>query len=344
VTTRPMNAEPKPPLSIRILKLAWRLLVGIALAGLAVWSTMAVYYSNLPTGWLRTAAAVIFVVGSVAVFVWVRPWWLARLVFLATSALVIAWFLFTPPSNNRDWQPDLSILAYADIEGNKVTVHNVRNCDYRSEMDFDVRHYDKTFDLEKLRTADLFMVYWGSPHMAHTMISFGFEGDDYLCFSIETRKERGEGYSAVKGLFRQFELIYVVADERDVVRLRTNYRKGEDAYVFRLNGSPEQVRTLFLNYLRRVNSLRQRPEWYSALTQNCTTSIRTQRAAVDRPPWDWRMLANGHGDELLYERGAIATNLPLAELKQKSHINARARAADNAPDFSRQIRQGVPGM
>ena len=161
------------------------------------------------------------------------------------------------------------------------------------------------------------MVYWGSPNIAHTMVSFGFEGGDYLCFSIETRKEKGEGYSAVKGLFRQFELIYVAADERDVVRLRTNYRQGEEAYLFRLNGSPEQVRTLFLDYLRRLNSLRQRPEWYSALTHNCTTSIRMQRAAADRAPWDWRMLANGHGDELLYERGLIATNLPLAELKQR---------------------------
>jgi hypothetical protein len=121
--------------------------------------------------------------------------------------------------------------------------------------------------------------------MAHTMISFGFEGGDYVCFSIETRKEKGEGYSAVKGLFRQFELVYVVADERDVLRLRTNYRQGEEVYLFRLNGSPAQVREFFLNYVRRMNSLRQRPEWYSALTHNCTTSIRMQRAAADRP-WD----------------------------------------------------------
>jgi hypothetical protein len=188
------------------------------------------------------------------------------------------------------------------------------------------------------------MVYWGSPNIAHTMVSFGFEGDDYLCFSIETRKEKGEGYSAVKGLFRQFELVYVVADERDVVRLRTNYRKGEEVYLFRLNGSSAQVRKFFLNYVRRVNSLRDRPEWYSAITQNCTTSIRTQRAAADRTPWDWRMLANGHGDELLYERGVIATNLPLAELKGRVHVNVRARVADLDTAFSKRIREGLPGF
>jgi len=247
------------------------------------------------------------------------------------------------PSNGRDWQPDLAVLAYAEIDGNKVRVHNIRNCDYRAETDFDVRHCDKTFDLEQLRTADLFMVYWGSPNMAHTMVGFGFEGGDQLCFSIETRKEKGEGYSAVKRLFRQFEVIYVVAHELDVVRLRTNYRKGEDAYLYRLRGSPERVRAAFLDYVRRVKDLHQRPEWYSAVTHNCTTSIRMQRAAAARAPWDWRMLVNGHGDELLCERGLIITNLPLAELQQRAHVNARARAADKQADFSRLIRQDVPG-
>jgi hypothetical protein len=145
-------------------------------------------------------------------------------------------------------------------------------------------------------------------------------------------------------LFRQFELIYVVGDERDLVRLRTNYRKGEDAYLYRLRGSSEQVRTAFLDYVRRVNDLHRRPEWYSALTQNCTTSIRAQRAAADRASWDWRMLVNGHGDEMLYERGGIATNLPFAELKDRCHVNERARAADQAADFAQRIRQGVPGI
>jgi hypothetical protein len=127
------------------------------------------------------------------------------------------------------------------------------------------------------------------------------------------------------------------------VGLRTNYRKGEDAYLYRLRASPEQVRTFFLNYVGRVNDLCRRPEWYSALTGNCTTSIRTQRAAADRASWDWRMLVNGYGDEMLYERGAIVTSLPMSELKQRGHINERARAADKAADFSQRIREGVPG-
>jgi hypothetical protein len=257
---------------------------------------------------------------------------------------VVGWWFCLQPSNEREWQPDLAKLAYADTAGRQVTLHNIRNCSYRTETDFDVRHYDKTLDLEQLRTVDLYMVYWGSPHMAHTIVSFGFEGGDYVCFSIETRKEKGESYSAVKGLFRQFELIYVVADERDVVRLRTNYRKGEEAYLFRLNATAIQARDLFQTYLNRINSLKGRPEWYNAITQNCTTGIRTQRAASDRAPWDWRMLVNGHGDELLYARGAIATNLPLSELKERCHINSRARACEKESDFSRAIRVGIPGI
>ena len=224
-----------------------------------------------------------------------------------------------------------------------VTIHNIRNCDYRTETDYDVRHYDKTFDLDKLRTVDLYMVYWGSPLIAHTMMSFGFADGEHVCFSIETRNQLGQEYSAVKGLFRQFQLTLVIADERDVVRLRTNYRQGEEVYLYRLRASPASIRQLFLDYLQRANRLRQSPEWYNAVADNCTTGIRAQRAAADRAPWDWRMLVNGHGDELLYERGVFATNVPLAELKERGHVNTRARAADKAEDFSKQIRQGVPG-
>lgn len=327
---------------LRVLRVAVCIGLGIPLLLLTLWAVAALCI-DVPVSWLRVPLAVVYALAVVAVWIFVKGRWFKMGLTAAGVALVLAWWLILQPSNDRDWQPDVAVLPYADINGSQVTVHNIRNCDYRTETDFDVRHYDKSYDLDRIRSADLYMVYWGSPHMAHTMVSFGFEGGDYLCFSIETRKEKGEGYSALKGLFRQFELVYVAADERDVVRLRTNYRQGEEVYLFRLASTPEKVRTFFLNYLRRMNSLKQRPEWYSAITHNCTTSIRMQRAAADRAPWDWRMLANGHGDELLYERGAIITNLPLAELKERVHINARAREVDKEADFSTRIRQGVPG-
>jgi hypothetical protein len=321
--------------------LGFMTLVSVLLAA-TVWAVAALHF-DVRLKWLRAPLAASYISAVVAIWIFVKRKWLKLALTSGGFALVLCWWLTLQPSNDREWQPDVAVLAYADIEGNKITVHNIRNCDYRTAADFDVRHYDKTFDLDRIRTADVSMVYWGSPNMAHTLMSFGFEGGDYLCFSIETRKEKGEAYSAVKGLFRQFELVYVVADERDVLRLRTNYRQGEEVYLFRLKGSPQQVRSLFLDYLRRLNTLRQRPEWYSALTQNCTTSIRTQRAAADRSSWDWRMLVNGHADELLYERGMITTDLPLAALKQRAHINPRARSADKASDFSRLVRQDVPG-
>ena len=317
--------------------------LGLVLLLLTVWAVAALYF-DVRVSWLGMPLAAVYALVVLGVWIFVKRRWLAVALTAGGFALVVGWWFTLQPSNGRDWQPDVAVLPYADISGNKITLHNIRNCDYRTETDFDVRHYDKTFDLEKIRTADLSMVDWGSPSMAHTMMSFGFEGGDYVCFSIETRKEKGEGYSALKGLFRQFELTYVVADERDVIRLRTNYRQGEETYLYRLQGLPERARLLFLDCLRRVNSLHERPEWYNALTDNCTTGIRTQQAAADRAAWDWRMLVNGYGNELLYERGNITTNLPVAELKERCHINTRAKSADKAVDFSSRIREGVPGF
>lgn len=314
-----------------------------AILGLAtLWATAALYF-DVRISWLGFPLAVVYGLGMVAVWIWVRqPWKLV--VTLVGFAGVLTWWLSLQPSNQRDWLPDVAELPFADSNGNRINIHNIRNCDYRTETDFDVHYYDKTFNLAQLRTVDLYLVTWGSPNIAHTMVSFGFTNGDYVCFSIETRKEKGENYSAVKGLFRQFELAYIIADERDLVRLRTNYRQGEEACLYRLQATPAQGRKLFLDYLRRANELHEHAEWYNALTDNCTTGIRFQRDASDRAPWNWRMLINGHLDELLYERGTFVTNLPFAELKKTSNINSRAKAADQAADFSQQIRRDLPGF
>jgi len=328
----------------RLLKFAARLLVGIALAGLAAWCTMAIYYSNLPAAWLRTLAAMVFVAGTLVVFLRVRPLWLARLVFLAGAAAVIVWFLLIPPSNDRDWQPDVAVLPFAEVNGDEVTIHNIRNCDYRTETDYTVRHYDKTFDLRKLKAVDFYVVYWGSPMIAHTMLSFGFDGGDYVCFSIETRKEKGEAYSAIKGFFRQFELTYVSGDERDLVRLRTNFR-GEQVYLYRLIADLGVARSVLLDYLKEVNQLKQHPEWYNALTSNCTTNIRGHtKPYAKNVRFDWRILLNGQIDKMAYERKTLDQTLPFSELKARSLINARAKAANDDPAFSRRIREGLPGF
>jgi hypothetical protein len=326
----------------KLLRCVARVLIWTVLGMATLWAAAALYF-DVRILWLRIPLAVVYGLGILAVWILVRrPW---KLVVTITGFLIVlAWWFSLQPSNNRDWLPDVAVLPFADISGNRVVIHNIRDCDYRTETDYDVHYYDKTFDLDQLRTMDLSLITWGSPHIAHTIVSFGFTTGDYVAFSIETRNERGEGYSAIKGLFRQFELTYVVADERDVIRLRTNYRKGEEVCLYRLQTTPAQAQKLFLDYIRRVNQLHDHAEWYHALTDNCTTAIRTQREVADRAPWDWRMLLNGHLDELLYENGIIATNLPFAELKKLSNINARARAAGQAADFSRQIRKGLPGF
>jgi hypothetical protein len=338
------SAPPKGP-GRKILSFTARSLVWLVLLAMTGWGCLAIYYSNLPAG-VRPYAVALFGLVSLGILLFVRPGWRGRLAFLVLFALLVAWWLAMPPSNDRDWQPDLATLAWAEIVGDKVTIHNIRNCDYRSETDFTCHYYDKTFDLAKLKNMDFFLVYWGSPSIAHTMISFDFEGQGNVCFSIETRKEKGEEYSTVKGFFRQYELMYVVADERDLVRLRTNYRekgKGEDVYLYRLNVKPEIARKVFLSYLGKVNGLKERPQWYNALTENCTTSIRQHTMPYNpNARLDWRLIVNGYIDEMLYERGTIDVSLPFAELKKRSYINPRAKAADKDPAFSQRIREGLP--
>jgi len=339
-----MNPTPKSSLRRRLARLGLRLLLVVAFAAAAFSSTMAVYYSNLPTRWLRVLMAIVYALVLIVVLLRTRPPWLARLVLLACFGVVLAWFLLTPPSNHRDWQPDVAVLPYAEVSDQRVTIHNIRNCDYRTASDYTVHHYDKTFDLAKLASVDLYVVYWGSPWIAHTMLSFGFEGGDYVCISIETRKEKSEDYSAIKGFFRQFELTYVIGDERDLVRLRTNYR-GEQVYLYRLGTDLAVARPVFLDYLKRVNRLKERPEWYNVVTANCTTLIRGHtKLYAKNARFDWRILLNGRIDQMAYERKSLDQSLSFEQLKARSLINDRAKAADQDPTFSKRIREQLPGI
>lgn len=316
--------------------LAWALL-GLA----ALWAFGALWF-DFPLQPLRKGAAVFLALTLVGIAVLLRPAWRAKIAIAIAILVVAGWWFTLQPRQFRNWKPQTAVTAHAEIDGDIVTFHAVRNFDYRTEDDFTPHYETRRLDLRNLRGVDIFITYWGSPYMAHPILSYDFGPDGRICFSIETRTEVGEGYSALGGLYRRFELMYVVADERDVIRLRTNYRKGEDVYLYRLNDV--DARESFMEYVRTVNELHSTPRWYHAITNNCTTSIRQQRATTSRAPWDWRLLVNGYGDELLYERGGIDRSLPFGELKKISQINGRASAADQAADFSEQIRQGLPGM
>ncbi len=315
----------------------------VLLGLMILWAVLALTLT-LPATKLRMPIVGVYGLVSLLLPLVVRPRRYGIMVSVLLFFLVVGWFFLLLPSNTRDWQPDVAVLTSAEINGDTVTVHNIRYCDYQSETDYTCRYYDRTVSLKNLQTIDLFLVYWGSPSIAHTMLSFGFKDGSYICFSIETRKEKGEDYSTIKGFFRQYEQIYIVADERDVIRLRTNYRK-EDVYLYRLQISPTMVRKVFLDYLGTINSLYQTPEWYNALTANCTTSLRQHTVPYNPDAkFDWRIIVNGYLDEMIYERRFVITSLPFAELKQQSYINPQAQAISQDQDFSLLIRQGIPGI
>ena len=327
----------------KVFRFALVLLGGLVCLLATTWAVGALYF-DLPIAWLRAPLALIYGGTMLAALIFVKGRGRAMAIMVAGFAVVLAWWFTIKPSNDGNWQPDVAQLAWAEVNGDEVTLHNVRNCDYRTETDYTTRWETRTARISHITGIDLAINYWGSPWIAHPIVSFQFTDTPPVCFSIETRKQTGQSYSAIRGLYRQFELIYVVADERDVIRLRTNYRK-ENIYLYRTTISPTQARERFLEYIHSLNALRNKPRWYNAITTNCTTSIRTQHPPNERMPWDLRILLNGKGDELLFEHHRIVTaGLPFPELKARSLIDAQARAANDAPDFSNLIRKGLPGM
>ena len=309
------------------------------------WGALALLYSSPLSETARIVLAAIFGIVALvaAIALAVRRWrWRAAGAYWVAFFALLAWFFSLAPSNDRDWQADVATLPYATVAGDIVTMHNIRNFDYRSETDYTPAYYDKSFDVSNLTGVDIIAVYWMGPAVAHIFVSFEFAGSDHLAVSIETRKEKGEEYSTLKGFFRQYELYYVVADERDVIRLRTNYRKDppEDVYVYRAQGPLENGRRLFLDYVRKINSLKEKAEFYNTLTTNCTTNIWMHTLVnVGHLPFSWKILASGYVPQYMYEAGRLDNSVPFAELQKRALVNPRAHGADKAQDFSRRIRE-----
>jgi hypothetical protein len=307
------------------------------------WATLAIYYSNLPWGSARLALAIAFASFSVWGF-WLsrRPQMSAAVfaLFLAVSA----WWISIMPSHDRHWLPEVAVMPRVFIEGDRVRITGVRNFDYRSLTEFTVRYEDREVLLSHLTALDFYVSYWREGVVGHTFLSFMFDNAPPLSISIETRPEVGEGFAPVASLFKQFELIYVVGDERDLVRVRTNYR-GEAVYLYRLNTSAADARRLLLVYLARINELADRPEFYNLLSNSCTINIiRYANAAGRQGGFDFRHLFNGLIDSYLYHSGRVGTTLPFDELRRRSLINDAAQAADSDPDFSKRIRVSLPTM
>ena len=329
----------------RFLSGSVRCLIAVArflcLALPVLWATLAIYYSNLPWFELRVGLA-----GAFALFaIWAL--WFSRQRRMSIVAVVlflgvVVWWIAIPPSHDRNWRPEVAVMPRAVIDGDRVRLTGVRNFDYRTRNDFTVRYEEREILLSHLVALDFYVSYFTEGPVGHTFVSFIFDNAPPLSISIETRPEVGEGFDPIASMFKQFELIYVVGGERDLVRVRTNYR-NETVYLYRLNASDFDARTLLLVYLDRINELAERPEWYHLLSNSCTINIiRYANAAGREGRFDIRHLLNGLIDSYLYHSGRVDTTLPFDELRRRSLINEAAQAADDAPDFSERIRASLP--
>ena len=308
-----------------------------------VWGALALWYQlpgNLAT---RTIGSAIWVIGVIALVILAinRRSWLPFGIYVLSYAVLMFWWMSIAPSNNRIWAGDTSRLLTGKVEGSQVTLNNVRDFSWRTDDDYDARWETRHYDLDHLASADAVLSYWGSAAIAHAMISFGFDDGSHVVFSVEIRKKRGQQYSAIGGFFKQFETILTAADERDIIRVRTNVR-GEDDYLYPLRMDKAAMRALFLSYVHAANKLAVTPAFYNTITSNCTTIVYRMARQIDPGlPWDIRLLLTGYLPEYLYKVGALDRSVPIAELRQRGRITERARSSKPGDDFSRVIRVGI---
>ena len=331
----------------------WRRLARATLALsiflVSAWGALALWFQLAPAPALLLGAAWCLLGLAAALALLRAPGWPHEHKLLLAAALaglsMLGWWQSLTPSHDRPWADDVARLLESTVDGDRLELRNVRAFEWRTETDYTPRWETRRYDLAKLESADLVLSYWMGPHIAHTLVSFGFSDGQRLVFSLEIRKERDESFSALGGFFRKFEQVIVAADERDLIRTRSNAR-GEQVYLYRLRATPAQLRSVLLDYLERAEQLRGQPEFYNTLTSNCTTVLFELARHIDPTlPLDYRLLASGHFAEYAYDQGALTPGLSYAQLRQRGHINARARKSGiEADDFSRAIRVGVPGM
>lgn len=318
------------------------LVAAILILGMLGWCVLAIHFSNLPGAQLRTAAAALFGVAWMATFMFKRRRGRTALWFLGAFAAIVAWWSFMPASNDRTWLPEYAKMPHAEIDGDLVTVHNIRNFDYRSETDFDAAYHDKTFDLRDIESVDFVGSHWGIKNVIHTMLTFGFRGGEHVALSVETRREVDEPQTALRSLFKQYELIYILADECDLLRLRSNFRK-ENLYVFPTTTTREQARTLFLATIAQINDLHQRPRFYNLLTDNCTTGLVPLVQSIHPiKRFDWRYLLNAYSVLHAYDDGWIDNSLSPQDALKRYHVNQYVEGHPECAGYSQRIRpQGV---
>ncbi len=264
-----------------------------------------------------------------------------RFLLVCLVAFVI-WYVSVPPSNARDWSPDQAVLPYAEISENKVAVYNIRNFTYRSTSDYTPAYYNKTFSLDKLATVDYIVEPFEGIGAAHTFLSFGFTDGSFVAISVEIRKEKGEIFKAWKGVLKRYELMYVIADERDVVKLRSNYR-NDPVYIYPVKTTQENMQALFVDMLQGANNLKENPEFYNTVTNNCTIVIADHVNNVTPgkiPWWNLNLILPKNSDKLALKLGLIEALDGIEAAREKYKVNELAEKYADSPDFSQKIRSG----
>jgi hypothetical protein len=330
-------------MAARILSIAGHMILALLVALTAFWGTLALWY-RLPFGEIARYAvpALWILLALIALRASAFSRWRQLIPYVVALVALLVWWQTIEPRSDKDWAPDVARQFTATIDGHTAGISDVRNFDWRSDQDFGERWEKRNYDLDAITSVDIINSYWSGPAIAHTLLSFGFADGRYLTFSIEVRRRRGEVYSEVSGFFKEDELVIIAADERDIIRVRSNVR-GEDVQLFRLRVTPEQARAMFLALAAEANDLAAKPRFYNTVTANCTTILfGLARQISPTLPLDWRVLLSGHLPDYLYRIGVLDQAVPLAELREKGRINERAKAADQSTDFSRAIREGVP--
>jgi hypothetical protein len=308
----------------------------LACALVAVWMFGAIYYDACGGAKWGRLVVLTWAVGVVAMFVFWRPLWQPIVAVLGAESLFLAWWSRLKPSHDRDWDPSAALMPRAVFAGDLVTIDNVRNLEYRSLHDFTPRWESRTYHLSNIKGVDAVFFDWGDGLRGHPALVFDFGPDGRVCMSIEARIPKGQKYSVVRSLYRQQELIFVAADERDIILRRTKHEKNQWAYLYHLKSSAEELKSVFLDYVNTINQLYESPRWYHVLFTNCTTSF--YKLPSTRVLWDWRVIANARLDRVLYRDGRLDRTLPFKELRRLAYLNDIANAAP-AEGFGDHIRR-----
>jgi hypothetical protein len=264
--------------------------------------------------------------------------------FALIFCAALLWWHGLKPSNERPWADDVARAGTWEVHGSSATLSGVRNFDWRTVDDYTPRWETRSYDLDRLESLDLITSYWSGPAIAHVLISFGFGDGQQLVFSVEIRRERGEKFNEIGGFFKEFELSIIAADERDIIRLRTNVR-GEDDYLYRIRLPRQDIRALFLAYVQQMNDLARRPRFYNTITVNCTTLVyHMVERIVGRLPFSYGLVLSGYLPRYVYSIGGLDTRYTLEQLRTFGRITERARQADRRADFSQEIRHGIPPL